>query len=157
MNSTERGFTLVEVLIALAVLAIALTAFVSAGAQNADYATYIRERTIAQWVARNQLVAFQLATDWPNVGTQEDDVQMAGSTWHWQADIQTSPDPAVRRVDMRVFAVDPDDDSPSEDALLLISGFLTQHPESADGPGDNNEGDNNTDTTANDINQGGAS
>ena len=34
---------------------------------------------------------------------------MAG-TWHWQADIQTSPDPAVRRVDMRVFAVDPDDD-----------------------------------------------
>ena len=51
----------------------------------------------------------------------------------------------------------PDDDTPSEDALLLISGFLTQHPEAADGPGDNNEGDNNTDTTANDINQGGAS
>ena len=153
----QRGFTLVEVLIALSVLAIALTAFVSAGAQNADYATYIRERTIAQWVARNQLVAYQLADDWPNVGTQEDDVDMAGSTYHWQADIQTSPDPAVRRVDIRVFSVDPDGDSPADDALLLISGFLTQHPEAEDAPDTPGEGNTDNNTSTADVLGGGRS
>ncbi|RJS91760.1 type II secretion system minor pseudopilin GspI [Salinisphaera sp. Q1T1-3] len=145
MKSAARGFTLIEVLIALAVLAIALVAFVSAGAQNADYATYIRDRTIAQWVARNQLVTYQIAADWPRVGTQADDVRMADQTWHWVATIQASPDPQVRRVDIRVYTVDPETGQPADDAVMLLSGFLTQHPKAASnedraGRADNNGG-----------------
>ena len=105
----------------------------------------------------NQLVAYQLADDWPNVGTQEDDVDMAGSTYHWQADIQTSPDPAVRRVDIRVFSVDPDGDSPADDALLLISGFLTQHPEAEDAPDTPGEGNTDNNTSTADVLGGGRS
>ncbi|HET7315515.1 type II secretion system minor pseudopilin GspI [Salinisphaera sp.] len=127
MTTHARGFTLVEVLIALAVVAIALVAFVSAGAQNADYATYIQQRTIAQIVARNRLVEYQTAANWPDTGKREDDVTMAGRHWHWEADIQSTADASVRRVDVRVYSVDPDSHQPDQDSIALLSGFLTQH------------------------------
>lgn len=128
MKRTSGGFTLVEVLIALAVVAIALVAFVSAGAQNADYASYIHQRTIAQVVARNRLVEYQVAADWPGIGTREGDVEMADARWHWQAEIKSTADSNVRRADVRVFAIDPDTKQPDKDSVVLLSGFLTEHP-----------------------------
>ncbi|MDA3921205.1 MAG: type II secretion system minor pseudopilin GspI [Salinisphaera sp.] len=128
------GFTLIEVLIALAVLAIALVAFVSAGAQNADYATYIRDRSVAEWVARDQLVEYQLQADWPGVGKKDGDTAMGRSKWHWVADIKSSPDPQVRRIDMRVYPVDPQSGKPDTNSILLISGFITRHPRAENAP-----------------------
>lgn len=145
----QRGFTLVEVLIALAVLAIALVAFVSAGAQNADYATYIRDRSIAQWVARNQLAEYQLQANWPSIGKKDGNTDMSGSKWHWQADIQSSPDPQVRRIDMRVYTVDPATGKPDTDSILLISGFITQHPRAQNSPQGGNTPSNNNSNNSN--------
>ncbi|MGB7755640.1 MAG: type II secretion system minor pseudopilin GspI [Salinisphaera sp.] len=127
MRRRAEGFTLVEVLIALAVVAIALVAFVSAGAQNADYATYIHRRTIAQMIARNQLVEYQIAADWPRTGKRENDVTMAGSKWHWDATIKSTADANVRRADVRVYAINPDTNQADKDSITLLSGFLTQH------------------------------
>lgn len=127
MKRGARGFTLVEVLIALAVVAIALVAFVSAGAQNADYATYIHQRTIAQMIARNQLVQYQIAANWPSTGKREGNVTMAGSKWHWETTIKGTADDHVRRADVRVFATNPDTHQQDKDSVVLLSGFLTQH------------------------------
>lgn len=127
MKSRSEGFTLVEVLIALAVVAIALVAFVSAGAQNADYATYIHQRTIAQMIARNRLVAYQVASDWPHTGKRGGDVTMAGSKWHWEATIKSTADANVRRADVRVYAINPDTNQADKDSITLLSGFLTPH------------------------------
>jgi len=140
-----RGFTLVEVLIALAVLAIALVAFVSAGAQNADYATYTRDRSIAEWVARNQLVEYQLQADWPGVGKQDGDTEMSGSNWHWEADVQGTPDADVRRIDVRVYPMNPETGDPDENSIVLLSGFLTRHPRPQNNPDDNNATEDNQD------------
>lgn len=148
--SVSRGFTLVEVLIALAVLAIALVAFVSAGAQNADYATYIRDRSIAEWVGRNQLVEYQLQSNWPSIGKKDGEVEMSDSKWRWEADIQNSPDPQVRRIDMRVYATNPETGNPDSNSIVLISGFITQHPQAQnraqDSATDDNDSNNNNDS-----------
>jgi len=122
----QHGFTLIEVLIATAVLALALGAFITSGARYADYARYIHDRTIAQWVARNQLVEYQLAPQWPGTGTEDGDTSMGTLDWRWVADIQESPDPDVRRIDLRVYRIDRETGEPEADSTALLSGFVTQ-------------------------------
>ena len=65
------GFTLVEILVALAVLAVALTAGMRAVAQSADAATLLKQRTLALWVAQNRLAAAQLEAPWPALGRRD--------------------------------------------------------------------------------------
>ncbi|MES1925491.1 type II secretion system minor pseudopilin GspI [Salinisphaera sp. T31B1] len=148
---TERGFTLIEVLIATAILALALGAFITTSAHYADYARYIHDRSIAQWVARNQLVEFQIAPQWPDTGNQDGDVDMADTRWHWVADIQESPDPDVRRIDLRVYRIDDNSDRPETDSTTLLTGFVTQHVQAVNAPAGGNatgDGDNRTDSSS---------
>lgn len=123
----QNGFTLIEVLIATAVIAVALSSFIVAGARYADYARYIHDKTIAQWVARNQLVKYQIAEGWPDTGTDEGNVEMADQRWHWQAEISESPNPLVRRIDVHVYRIDRQTKDPQQNALITLSGFVTQN------------------------------
>ena len=72
------GFTLVEILVALAVLAVALTAGMRAVAQSADAATLLKQRTLALWVAQNRLAWAQLEAPWPAVGERNGSAVQAG-------------------------------------------------------------------------------
>lgn len=130
----QRGFTLIEVLVATAFIAITLGGFISAGAQYADYARYIHDRSLAQYVARNQLVQYQIAEQWPDTGNEDGEADMGETRWHWEAEVSESPDPDVRRVDVRVFRIDAGTGEPRADSTALLSGFLTQHIEAVNGP-----------------------
>jgi general secretion pathway protein I len=84
--STARGFTLIEVLTALLILAVALSALQLRIAQHLDSAAYLRDKTIASWVALNQLELLRIATRLgaaPPVAAQEGSTAMAGRTWYW--------------------------------------------------------------------------
>jgi len=145
-SANQAGFTLIEVLIATAILALALGAFITSSATYADYARYIHDRSIAQWVARNQLVELQIAPQWPDTGNQDGDVDMADTRWHWVADIQESPDPDVRRVDLRVFRIDTNSDKREADATTLLSGFVTQRIDPVNNPAGGGEAPDSDDT-----------
>ncbi len=87
-----NGFTLVEVLIALLVLALALTAWQLRIAQQLDSASYLHDKTLAQWVAFNQWQYLQLAQRLGQPlppATQRGSSKLAGRTWYWQ----TTPQP----------------------------------------------------------------
>ncbi len=82
-----EGFTLVEVLVALLVLALALTAWQLRIAQQLDSASYLHDKTLAQWVAYNQWQYLQLAQrlGQPLPATpQRGSSKLAGRTWYWQ-------------------------------------------------------------------------
>jgi general secretion pathway protein I len=102
MRHGARGFTLLEVLVAVAVLALALTAIISGGGNAARAAAVMRDKTEALWVAHNRLTEIDLQPTWPQLGTSSDDVSMGGTDWTWHAEVIGTQDPTLRRINIRV-------------------------------------------------------
>ncbi len=98
----HHGFTLVEVLVALAVLAIALSAVLRTLGQAIDATTTLRERTTALWVAQNRLVEHQMHHDWPAADTTNGDAEIGGEKWFWREQVSTTPEPRIRRIEITV-------------------------------------------------------
>lgn len=97
-----RGFTLIEVVVALAVLAVTLGALLSGAARYADNAGYLREKTLALWVAHNRLTEIDLEPAWPELGKSDGDAELGGVEWRWDVTVAETPDPKVRRVEIVV-------------------------------------------------------
>jgi len=114
------GFTLVEVLVALAVIAIALTAVMQNFGQSVDTTVALRERTLALWVAQNHLAEHHVARDWPLPDTTEGTIQMAGREWRWRQRVVTTDVDYIRRVEIEVRS------APEREALARLVGFLSK-------------------------------
>ncbi len=122
-----RGFTLLEVLVALAVLAIALGAVIQTAGGFTRNQAYLRDRTFADWVAHNQLVSMQLADTWPATGQQKGDVSFpeaaSGNTareWRWVVQVTQTPEQDLRRVDIEIFPLA----APDQPPLARLSGLV---------------------------------
>lgn len=120
-----RGFTLIEVLIAVAVLAVAMGALISGMARYADNAAALREKTLAIWVAHNRLTEIDLEPGWPSTGKSDGDVELAGIDWRWFVEVLETPDPDVRRVNIRVQVKGRDGDSAALSSFVSKAGKST--------------------------------
>lgn len=119
------GFTLLEVLAALLVLGIALTAWQLRMAQNLDGAAYLRDKTVATWVAQNQLELLRIAHrrgSTQAIGELQGSVTMAGATWYWVLAPQTtqSSDDALIPVAVGVSAESPE--AARNEPLVALTG-----------------------------------
>jgi len=114
----QRGFTLIEVLVALAVLTIALSAVMRTLSQSIDLTADLRDRNIALWVAQNRLAEHQIRNDWPAQDTTDGTSEMAGREWRWREQVAGTPEPALRRIEIEVRAAHGDQ------VLAHLVGFL---------------------------------
>lgn len=114
-----RGFTLLEVLVALAVLALAMAALVRTASQETRSLADERERTLAQWVAANAIAESRLATPLPTNGQRSGEVEMGGRRWHWDMSISMATDEGIRRLEVAVRPVQ------DQQPLLTLTGFAT--------------------------------
>lgn len=96
------GFTLLEVLVALTILALALGALIKTGGDHAALLASLEERTQAHRVAANQLQRLRLEGAWPEAGARKDSIEEGGRRWFWEARFETTPDPDLRRVILEV-------------------------------------------------------
>ena len=119
----SRAFTLIEVLVALAIVAVALAAGMRALAQTADGATTLKLRTLALWVAENRLAQAQLQMPWPEVGAAAGSELQANVALDWRETVSATPNPAFRRIEIVVTQQDLPDY-----ALARLVGYLGNAP-----------------------------
>jgi general secretion pathway protein I len=122
---SASGFTLIEVLVALAIIAFGLVAVFGQLGQTASTAIRLREKTLAHWVAIDRLTELRLSGAYPSVGTSSDDLEMANLRWHYEIKVSATESPDLRRADVSVsFADHP------ERPVASVTGFLGR-PQSA--------------------------
>jgi len=101
-HSRAGGFTLIEMLVALAIVAIALSTISSSFVTMVSNSDSLKERMLARWIAENRIVEIHIKTPWPASGDQEGSLEYAGYDWKWNAYIKPSPDPDFRRLQVDV-------------------------------------------------------
>ena len=117
-GSKRAGFTLVEVLVALVVVAIAVAALARIGSQSLDSQFEIEQRTFALWVADNVIAEMRLEPPGSQVRRQGAS-PMGGRDWYWDALVQPAPGDAMLRIDVAVY-----EQAGREAPLLTHTGFL---------------------------------
>jgi general secretion pathway protein I len=99
------GFTLIEVLVALVIVAVGMGAMLGALSSSASTVSYMRDKTFAEWVALNQIANTRLQLQQgqvPPVGTTNGDLDYAGRSWHWQQDVVATQIQGMVRIDAKV-------------------------------------------------------
>jgi len=86
--TTSTGFTLIEVMVALAIIAIALASLIKASGSHTQSASYLKNKTLAHYVAMNEIAQIQIDKSWPNIGEQKKSTEMAGHEWFWTRSVE---------------------------------------------------------------------
>jgi general secretion pathway protein I len=113
-----RAFTLVEVMVALAIIALSLTAVAAKMGRMIDTSNSMRERTYASWIAQNKITELRLANVLPEVSATSGEVEYANSTWRWRAVISESGIENLFRVDVSISYAD------GENVVRTVTGFI---------------------------------
>jgi general secretion pathway protein I len=113
-----RGFTLIEVMAALIIVSLGMFAVIQAVSQTANNTSYLREKSVAHWIALNRITELRLAPEPPAVGETTGDVEMAGARWRWTTRVLQTDLKTMRRIDVGV--------APIEEETKLSDGFDNQ-------------------------------
>ena len=108
IRSRTSAFTLLEVMVALSIIALSLTAVAAKTGRLVDTSNSMRERTYASWIAQNKITEMRLANVVPDVSSSDGEVEYAGRTWFWRADVSESGIENLYRVVVQVYFPDPD-------------------------------------------------
>ena len=123
-----RGFTLVEVLVALVLVALGMAALLTALNSAATSTGYLRDKAFAHWVATNRLIETRLATNPPQNGSTDGVIEFGNQKWRWLQVVAATEVPGIRRIDVSVRPLDPaQPDAPvtaDSDWTLTLSGAI---------------------------------
>ena len=113
------GFTLLEVMVALAVVSLGMLAAFTTITQSTTNAIRLQEKTLANWIALNRLAEMRLEDKFPDTGRADGDIEFGGTQWRWYTDVDETEVEALRRVDVTVARAD------TPDLIAVrVSGFI---------------------------------
>lgn len=102
----QRGFTLIEVMVALVIVALGMTAVHSQISRYAIGAATIEQKTLASWIASNKLTELSIEPTWPAIGDSEEEIEFAGRYWLVRTEVSETEVENLRRVDVYVSLSD---------------------------------------------------
>lgn len=126
----SRGFTLLEVLVALGIFALVAASILTVSSRSLQNAARLEDKTLAMWVADNRLSEMQLAEVPAGDGRDQGESEFAGRRWEWRSEVAATSEPAMRRV---IVLVAPRAERGvgsdlEERALVRLTGFLGAAP-----------------------------
>ena len=116
-----KGFTLLEVMVALFVVAIALGGVIKVMGTAARNSARLSERTFAQWVALNELAELRIKKSWPKLGEVKGDQEMVGRKWNWVQKTIKTDDINIKRIELSVWS---EGSRSGADPVATVVGFL---------------------------------
>lgn len=122
MKNKNTGFTLLEVMVALFIVAIALGGVIKVMGNAAQNSSRLTSKTFAQWVALNQVAKLRITKQWPKLGENKGKEEMAGREWEWVQTTIKTEDENIKRVEISVHLVDDSNSSP----FATVIGFLSR-------------------------------
>jgi len=118
-DRSAAGFTLLEAMVALVIVALGMMAVNSQLNRYAVAAVFVERKTLASWIATNEITALSVGHEWPGVGHHDEDVEFAGQMWRCQIVVSETEVQNLHRVDVSVALVtDP------ERVLHKVSGLV---------------------------------
>jgi general secretion pathway protein I len=118
-TANAAGFTLLEAMVALVIVALGMMAVNSQLNRYVVAAAYVEQKTLASWIATNKLTELSVASTWPAVGNSEEDVEFAGQQWRCEIEVAETPVANLHRVDVSVrLLLDP------ERVVHKVSGLI---------------------------------
>ena len=122
-TARRTGFTLVEVLVALAIVSIALLAALRVAGGGTNSVGDLRARLLAEWVAQNVLAEQRARAEWPSLGILRGTQLQGGVQFAWREEVIATPNVMFRRVDIQVSAAAEDTHS-----LAHLTSFVVNAP-----------------------------
>lgn len=121
MQSINRGFTLIEVMLAMAIFSIAGVALLATATTNFTNLSLLEEKMLANWVASNQLVEAKLTESWPPKNNKKGEEELAGQTWFWQQKVIKTTDN-----DLRALSVEVRKNEKAEKAIVSLLTYVSK-------------------------------
>ena len=118
----QHGFTLIEVLAALVIVALGMIAAIQAVTQSARNGTYLRDKTLAHWIGMNVLTEKRLQASPPDIAESTGRVEFADQRWQWSMQVTQTQVASLRRIDIAVHRAETPDGTP----LANVSGFYSE-------------------------------
>ena len=122
MKNNNTGFTLLEVMVALFVVAIALGGVIKVMGTAAQNSSRLSDRTFAQWVALNQIASLKITKEWPKFDEVTGEAEMASRKWKWVQKTIKTEDKNIKRVEVSVRPAGDDNENP----FATVIGFLAR-------------------------------
>lgn len=117
----HHGFTLIEVMVALTIIAISLGALLSTSGAQAKSVGYLKNKTLAHWVATNELTQIRVAKTFPDLGDKKGTTTMANKDWYWIRTTKETEDKNARQVTFTLYS-----DKEYTKNLATLIGYATR-------------------------------